>query len=120
MKKNITLIMLVVLLSGCGIFKTKPPIVITEYKDKYVPVYIIPAPPKTERPSSALTALTEEQKKSLGEVVKAYVIEVNQQDAYIVLLEEVLKKYQELSQKSETNWEIILKDGRAELRQKTP
>lgn len=113
---------LAVALGGCKSMERifKPDTIIkTEYVEKLVPVYIIPAPPKVERPTLATSLLTPEQKLSLGELVKAYVVETEQLSAYASLLEDVIKKYEELSKRTDNKqWEIVLKAGRAEIREK--
>lgn len=96
-KKFLFVVALAFLMVGCA---TKP-IVKYEYIEKRVPVNAVPAPPKYDKPVYETTKLTTEDRKSIGVVAKALVIENKQKDGYIEILESVINKYKELAAKAE-------------------
>lgn len=69
----------------------------TIYKDKDVPVYIVPSSQKIERPTLAIETLTDAQKKDQGELTQAYAISLKQVMQYACKLENVVNKYNELA-----------------------
>jgi hypothetical protein len=83
------------LLVGCA---SQTPSVI--YKDKDVPVYVVPDSVKIERPTLAIETLTDAQKKDQGELTQAYAISLKQVMQYACKLENVVNKYHELAAKS--------------------
>lgn len=115
MNKLLLSLVLVAFLSGC---KTNPPIVKTEYKNVYVPVYVVPGPPEVQEPVLATDTLTEAQKQDIGELAKAYVIENKQLRNFNGLLLEIVQKYAEMASKTGGVWEIVIVNGHAELREK--
>ncbi len=93
--KYLYFILLISILTGCA--STCEPRI--EYKEKVVPVYKIPTPPKVDRIPLETDFLTEEQKQSLGDLAKAYHVDVVILLQYAKQLEEIIKKYDELSKK---------------------
>lgn len=71
MRRLLFFILIIMLLSGCGLRQTRESVV---YKDKYIPIPYCPRPPDIETPSYYANTLTDEQKQQLGELTKAFVI----------------------------------------------
>ncbi len=95
--KLLGIIAMVALTTAC-VPKT---IIKTEYVEKRVPVNAVPAPPKVERPVYETSKLTPEDRKDIGKVTQAVTTESKQKDGYIEILETVINKYKELSEKAE-------------------
>jgi hypothetical protein len=101
MKKILILLTISIFLSAC---KTTPDRE-TVYVDKPIPFYIVPKPPKVERPQFLYTQYsTPEKKKELkdnpGKAVRIATLSLKQYEEYIVILESVINKYDELADKS--------------------
>lgn len=88
-------IILITFISGCQLHQK--PIIKTVYKDKYIPVYITPKPPKVKKPELDIFSLTKEQRKQIGSLVKAYKISLTQEMHYACILSGIIAKYDELS-----------------------
>lgn len=71
-----------------------------EYQDRYVPIILIPPPPELTVPQYYAQELTEEQKQSIGEVSKAYVVSTQQAMNYIENLQSVYDLYAQLAEDS--------------------
>lgn len=71
-----------------------------EYQDRYVPIILIPPPPELTVPQYYARELTEEQKQSIGEVSKAYVVSTQQAMNYIENLQSVYDLYVQLAEES--------------------
>lgn len=102
MVNKLILFILIFLLVGCetiGGTKVK-----TEFKDKPVPVIMVPAPPDVKRPQLEIHRLTPEQLQSYGEVAKAATASVKQLLIYSEILEAIVNKYRELSKDSEERY----------------
>lgn len=78
-----------------------------EYQDRYVPIILVPPPPELVASAFYAEELTEEQKESIGELSKAYVVSTQQAmnrienlesvyDLYVKLAEESLSRIQQL------------------------
>jgi hypothetical protein len=93
----LTILLCVAMTAGC----IKKPMVKTEYVEKKVPVNAVPAPPTVPKPVLETSKLTEEDKKNLGKVTQAYVVENKQLKAYTGILEMIINTYRELSEKAE-------------------
>jgi predicted HAD superfamily phosphohydrolase len=72
----------------------------TEYKDRYVPIILVPPPPQLMVPEYYAHELTDEQMQSIGEVTKAYVVSTQQAMNYIDNLKSVYDLYLKLSEDS--------------------
>jgi len=94
MVKYISVLLGIVLLSGCSFFKTK-----VKIQEVYVPLLYCPAPTKIERPDLQIHNLTPEQLKSDGEVAKAYKATVRALEGYADVLEQELTHYDDTSKK---------------------
>lgn len=102
MKNILSVILLSVLLVGCNsIGKVK-------YHDVATPVYVVPAPPKIERPTLAIDSLTEEQRNDPGLVEQAKRASSIQKQGYIEQLEAIIAKYGALAVESQTNLNKML------------
>lgn len=73
-----------------------------EYRDRYVPVYVVPAPPEVKRPE---LLLNEKNKDTVSdeEFSRLYSATTAQLNGYIEALEEVYNKYAELAALSAPN-----------------
>lgn len=71
-----------------------------EYQDRYVPIMLVPPPPQLSVPEYYAEELTEEQKQSIGEVTKAYVVSTQQAMNYIDNLQNVYDLYVQLAEES--------------------
>jgi hypothetical protein len=70
------------------------------YVDKPIPFYIVPAPPKVTRPVWAKDSLDIDKnslRQNPGLVSRAIKLTMEQKDEYILLLEEIINKYNEMS-----------------------
>lgn len=102
--KLLSVIAFALLAVGCA----HKPIIKYEYIEKKVPVIAVPAPPAVERPVYETSKLTSEDRKHLGTVAHAAVTEIKQKDGYILILESIINKYKELSEKSEIKVEPLV------------
>lgn len=98
MNSKVILITAIMLLATACVPKT---IIKTEYVEKRVPVNAVPAPPKIDKPVYETSKLTPEDRKDIGKVSYALVVESKQKDGYIEILELVINKYKELAGKAE-------------------
>ena len=92
MVKYLSICLLALMLVSCATQPTK-----TVYVDKNIPVYIVPAPPKVEKPILIINSLTDAQKNNIGELTKAYAISLKQTMQYACKLKNIVDKYTELS-----------------------
>lgn len=83
----------VILALSLGACKTMEPIVKTEYVDRPVPVATVPKPPKVDKPTLETTKLTEEDRKDIGIVSKAIVIENKQLKGLVGIYELIINTY---------------------------
>lgn len=97
--KILAIVAISVLLSGCA----HDQLVRTEYVEKQVPRNAVPAPPDTDKykPVSETDKLTAEDRMDIGKVTQAVTVDSKQKDGYIKILETVINKYRELSEKAE-------------------
>ena len=102
MKKLLVIIPLLLILTGCGTTKTH-----IIYKDKYVPIPIVPQPPVVESPDYYINSLTEEQKNDIGELSKAYVISGQEAINYTRNLREVYESYKQMAKNSESRLKAL-------------
>lgn len=110
MNKTILLAaLLAVALTGC---QTMKPIVHTEYVTVKVPVNSTPAPPDVQKykPIMETEKLTPEDRKDIGIVSKAIVVENKQWKAYSGILELIINKYKVLAEKSGLGLELDTSD----------
>lgn len=94
----LVLIMLSLSLSGCR-WPVREKII---YEDRYIPIPYVPTPPDVERPEFYANTLTDEQRKDIGELSKAYVISTQELKNYASNLELIIAamvRLAELSQK---------------------
>lgn len=94
---------LAIVLSGCETFKVK-----TETQEVKVPVLYCPAPPTIVRPTLPIQLITEEQKKSPGELVKHWKASTIRLMDYSMELEKALNQYNSINISYEEMKEIIL------------
>ena len=92
-------------LAGCP---REDPLIKTEYKEVKVAVASVPAPPRHEYPILETSRLTPADKKNIGKVSQAYVVENTQLKEYIdnVLLK-IIDKYKKLADESEVKMEPL-------------
>lgn len=112
--KKVLIIALALSLTACNSTGIRP--VHTIYKDKLIPVAVVPMPPEVKKPILATTQLTEQEKHDLGALVKAYVVENEQLSAYSKILESIVAEYKRLAIKSTDGYELVMVDGKVELR----
>lgn len=106
--KTIALILtLILILCGCS----NQPTIKTEYKDKYIPIAIVPYPPEVTEPDYYINNLTEEQKNDIGELAKAYIITLREANNYIKNLKMVYDHYMELAKNSEDRLNTLKRMG---------
>lgn len=102
MKKILLVILLAILMTGCNtVGKLK-------YQNVATPVYVVPAPPKVDRPALAVDALTPEQRTDAGLVAQAQRATAVQKQGYIDQLELIIKKYGALAVESQANLNKML------------
>lgn len=102
---KILLAVLITALSGCAKDKV---LIKTVYVDKVVPVAVVPTPPTVVKPVSELSKLTPEERKDIGPLSKAMVVDIKQQEGYITLLEAIIDKYRELAEKSGNKIQLMV------------
>lgn len=90
------LLPIIILLSACSTTKE------IQYVDKPIPFYIVPAPPEIQKPQYPQYS-KEELRSNPGLAVRVTVVTKQIDDEYINLLEEIINKYKELSEKSKQN-----------------
>lgn len=96
---KVTLIILAsLMLTGCGVFKTR---IETDTKEVLIPVISCPAPPVVGRPELPIQTMTPEQKQSDGEVVKHYKATVKALLDYSEALEAVVDHYDGINKMTE-------------------
>jgi hypothetical protein len=89
--EKLTLIVLTsLMLTGCGVFKTR---IVTDTKEVLIPVVSCPKPPDVERPELPIHTITPELKASDGEVVKHYKATVLSLMDYSEDLEKIVDHY---------------------------
>jgi ABC-type uncharacterized transport system auxiliary subunit len=76
---------------------------------EYVPVYVVPKPPDTQRPVLETSTLTPEDKDNLNVMVKAQTVEIAQLIGYSTELEQIVNKYRQLSNTSTTINDVDVK-----------
>ena len=98
MKALVAILLSATLLTGCG--KT---LIKTEYKDKYIPVMVVPKATTNGRPELEINKLTEAEKADDGIYAKALTATAEQLKGYIRELETVIDKYNDLAAASALN-----------------
>lgn len=88
----------------------KDQIIKTNYVTVEKPVPTVPRPPEVKKPVLATEELTPEDRKDLGKVAKALVIENKQLRGYVTILESIVDKYRELAEQSEFKSELKIED----------
>jgi hypothetical protein len=88
MKKLIAIICMGLVLSACTPAEVK-----TVYKDKDVPIYIVPAPPIVQKPVLYLSTMTTAQQDDIGELAKGYKTTLTQVIQYACKLQLIVDKY---------------------------
>jgi len=71
-----------------------------EYRDKAYPVYVVPHPPKVDKPKLEIENLTDSQKNDIGQLSKAYAISLKQTMQYACKLKNIVDEYEKLSEAS--------------------
>jgi hypothetical protein len=104
MVKKLLILCVSLILVGCQTTPTPN----TVYKDVKIPSYIVPKPPKIERPQLAIETITPEQQKEQGELVKAYTLTIKQLEQYVVGLEKIITRYDEVSGEHDTKPDLML------------
>ncbi len=88
------LLVAILILPGCSLFGEKIRIV-NEPIEVKVPLLYCPAPPEFNRPDLQINQLTDAQKLSDGELVKAYAASMLQLLGYTKELENIVQSYDE-------------------------
>lgn len=101
MKKIISILVTSIFLVAC---QTTPEKEIV-YVDKPIPVYIVPKPPKVEKPDLLYKQYsTPEKKQELknnpGKAARVARLSLAQYEGYVSILESIINKYDELADKS--------------------
>ena len=97
--RNILVAVLATLaIAGC----TKKQDVKIEYRDRFVPVYVVPAPPTVTRPE---LLLNEQNKETVSdeEFARLYSATTAHINGYVEALEQIIAKYAELAAASSAN-----------------
>lgn len=94
----LVLVTAVIALTAC----TKKQDVKIEYKDRFVPVYVVPAPPEVQRPELLLNEANKDT-VSDEEFVRLYSATTAQLNGYIEALELIIQRYRELAADSSRN-----------------
>lgn len=93
-------ILIATVMLGLVACQSQPPKV--EYKEKDVPVYIVPSVKnQPARPDLAVNHLTDQQRGDIGEWTKALTISFADLKTYTCKLEAIVNKYQELAKQSQ-------------------
>lgn len=79
----------------------------TEIREVPVAVAYVPKPPAIARPVLATDQLTEEQKKDVGQLVKAHRVALQQTISYSSLLEDVIAVYSRLHEETKIHLETL-------------
>jgi len=101
MKKVITLLVASIFLVAC---QTTPEKEIV-YVDKPIPFYIVPKPPKVDKPDFLYRQYSSPEKKqelktNPGKAVRVARLSLQQYEGYVLILESIINKYDELADKS--------------------
>lgn len=104
MNKKLLTILFIVLASGCA----SKPVIKEVYVEKKVPVNSVPQPPKVDRPILETTKLTPEDRKDIGKVSQAVVVENKQLLGYTSILELIINTYKQAADKSELQSTLIV------------
>lgn len=102
--KNILILIVALIINGCAT-STKTPMKEIVYVDKPIPFYIVPEPPQIKRPEYAMDNIKADKitlRNNPGLVSRAIILTMKQKDEYIILLEDIINKYRELSVESKT------------------
>jgi hypothetical protein len=70
----------------------------TVYRDKNIPIYVVPKAPAVNPPVLVVNTLTDAQKNDPGELSKAYAISLKQAMQYACQLKSIVDTYAELAQ----------------------
>lgn len=108
MNKIIVASIIAIFLAGCSLLETR-----VEYRDKYIPIYTVPAPPEITMPElpihnprfSSVAFLNAQD--NIGEIAQAYVVSMKLLLNYATAQEEILNTYRELSQRDFANEPIL-------------
>ena len=90
-----------VLLIGCQTIPEKEIV----YVDKPIPFYIVPKPPKVDKPDLLYKQYTTVEKKNElkanpGKAARVARLSLSQYESYVLILESIINKYDELADKS--------------------
>jgi type IV pilus biogenesis protein CpaD/CtpE len=96
MVKEIVITITIALLSACAV---APPAKIV-YQEVKIPIIVVPAPPKFERPVLEIDKLSDLQKEDEGQLAKAYVITIKQLEDYSDRQQQSIDKYDDLSKQN--------------------
>lgn len=91
-KKLIITILIIFLLTSCA-----TPVKKIDIVESKIPVLYVIKPPDVDKPDLQILNLTDTERKDIGEVSKAYAIDIIQLTNYIEILELIINKYKELS-----------------------
>jgi len=108
MKKIISVLVVSIFLAAC---QTTPEKEIV-YVDKPIPFYIVPKPPKVEKPEFlykqySTPELKKELKTNPGKAARIARLSLEQYEGYVIILESIINKYDELADKSKKKLEDL-------------
>jgi hypothetical protein len=95
MVKEIGICIVLAILSACT---TSPPRIV--YQEVKIPITVVPAPPKLERPVLEIDRISDTQKQDKGELDKAYVITIKQLEGFSDRQQKIIDKYDALSKQN--------------------
>jgi len=104
LKISLSLIVCSAFMFGCSLIEPR-----IEYRDKIVPVYTVPKPPKIERPTLPIhdaryrNPTFVSNPDNLGQIVQDYVISVRLLINYAEALNEIVETYRVLSERDNTS-----------------
>lgn len=112
MNKLLAAFVLIISITGCSFLEPR-----VEYRDKYIPIYTVPAPPTLERPELPIHAPRYQNPtflsnpNNIGQIVQDYTISLRLTLNYSVAQEEIVNTYRRLSERDFANDPILRSMG---------
>ena len=96
------MVKLTLTISACMLISACVPRIVTKQQivEKDVPIYVVPAPPDTQRPILDIDKLTVDDRKNSNVEAKAIAVSLEQLKKYAESLELIVNKYREVSNTS--------------------